>query len=123
MEIKKLTEKEALQETIKMYAWFAETGDVFKESYFRENNIKVKDVPLAYCYCCEYRRQNNDNVNCSCCPVWTGATSSKDGCHAPSSPYRKWFEAQTSEERKRYAQEIADLAKEKLAELEDRENG
>ena len=73
----KLTKSEAIANHRKMWNWIADEtlkrkGRVAKSVYFEAHGVRVLDIPLSRCYCCEY--VNNRNcADCSDCPIdWGG---------------------------------------------------
>ncbi len=86
----KLTRKEAIEKSIVLWKWLAETGKM-KDCYDWEG-----ERPLVGCYLCEYdvSVQKVDGIPCSHCPLHHGCDKG---------PYDKWETAQTPKTRKKYA--------------------
>lgn len=106
--IEKLTKKKALEICIELWTWLAETGSEYK---FDWPGWKEYGDIWAHCPCCEYQKQNP----VSNCLIFSGING-KCTCTKEDSVYTKWNSAGTST-RKEYAQQIVDLAKQKLSEL------
>ena len=94
----RLTKKKALELSITLWEWLAETG---KEKYDWMGWVKNGGKYEAHdgCFFCEYEKQHRDNNadGCSTCPLENG----KEGCL--DTPFGDWCLAGTKSERKRYA--------------------
>ena len=105
----RLTKKLALKICIELWEWLAKTGNCVKRNWpgWKKYGKMDNDCP-----CCEYINQTSHTREC---PIWKclGAQS----CFSFESPYVKWYYSATILNRKRYAQQVVNLAKKKLSEL------
>jgi len=105
-----ITKLQALLESMVLWEDMAETGKANKKDS-KVWDINGGTIPSRSndCPCCEYVIQQEGDVEdemCKkSCPAY--AIWGNQRCDARSSIYRKWREANTSEERKLYASEIA----------------
>lgn len=112
----KLTREKALKKHIEMWDWMAETGSWSRFDYFRHKNM-TRNIPDAYNYCCVYTLDEVGCCNCEKCPLWINIASKSSGCYSENSPFFKWLHSSTESERKKYAKEFADLARNALSKL------
>lgn len=98
---KTLSRCETIIEHRKMWNWVAiETYRrkcmVSKYEYFNKV-IKIKNVPMNLCWCCQYD-DNWSNNTCDCCPIsWT------DGCcNYDDSEWNKWLELEIADDNKNW---------------------
>jgi hypothetical protein len=112
----KLTESKAVEISIELWEWLAETGSRQKRSWPGWNQYKKYAEPSDYnpygtfaqgCCLCEYDKQQLGR--CEKCPYWRRYGF----CNEFGSPYRNWSNwNNTSEERKLYAAEFLAQLKE-----------
>lgn len=111
-----LTKKEALRLCVKLWRWLSETG---RQKAFwpgwEINGGKYSEIN-SDCFLCEYIFQVTDpnKAVCYSCPLidlW-GIDDNDNNCPCmwKSSPYYKWYISFNSDDRKKYAKEIADFA-------------
>ena len=77
----------------------AETGEKQKWTAKFWETHKIKSI-TGSCFPCIWAEQQS--LPCSRCPVIWGDVD----CDMPKSPYRKWYYAETIEERKKYAKMV-----------------
>lgn len=99
----RLTKKKAIEISIELWTWLAETGEEKDEWPGWEECGHMS----CYCAFCEYcnRHPEKDTDSCSTCPYYE-----KFGpCQADDenlTPYDKWEEAKTEVLRKKYASQF-----------------
>jgi len=98
----KLTKRKAIELSIELWAWLAETG-LRKYDYFEKRR---GNIPFLACFLCEYDKQHGGN--CSNCPFY------KRYGHCMESYYCKWCMSDTEADRKKYATEFLAQLKELL---------
>jgi len=110
-----MTQQQALDECYALWTALAKSGDSDKlNAIYRNTNLEHLSTYIYHCPCCEYshklaRKEGMENL-CTYCPIW----NTEYGCEKGKSPYYDWSNA-TIENRRFYAQQIADLALEKGA--------
>lgn len=95
----RLTKKLAIAKTIEMWEELAETGS---ERKHETKAAREWEGDLASdCFLCEYndRHGGDDPINCSHCPY----DRAFGRCSIDDMPFGKWADAETLEERKKYA--------------------
>lgn len=127
--------KKALEETVEFWQALSQTGRL-KISLIRSNKYFEKFTHYhELCALCEYTKDatGDFSANCKKCPVdWAvfpslerceppGIRRPQGQCLRPSSPFWQWEFAETREGRKKWAMEVANLAKRTLK--EGKENG
>lgn len=95
----RLTRKEAIALCIALWTWCMETGKPKIEwPKWPEIEKKYDDI-RDYCFFCEYVKRQRELLGggdaCFCCPL-------EVRCYR-NSPYQKWDDAETPEDRKKYA--------------------
>lgn len=98
----KLTKKKAIDLSVKLWTWLAETGKE-KEGWpgWVRNGGKHPDS-ASDCFLCEYSRHGHASWSCETCPYYC----IYDHCMNSDSPYSKWEDALSDAARKRYAQQF-----------------
>ena len=94
-----LTEKKAIELTLELWRWLAETGEDKKRwGKWREYGKMLND-----CFFCEYRERRRSECQSSC-PYF----KKYGGCFGDNNdaPYALWGRARTPKDRKKYANEI-----------------
>lgn len=91
----RLTKKKAIEISIELWTWLAETGEESK--YIWEGWDKYGEMD-AGCAFCEYVARHRPR-GCGCCPYWAKFHS----CQDYGSPYDKWTTSETISTRKKYA--------------------
>jgi len=90
----RLTKKKAIDISIELWIWLAETGSEFKSRW--EGWDKYEEM-FCYCALCEYAFRHGD---CNDCPYYK-----KFGeCCEDTHPYHQWENAESIEERRKYAE-------------------
>ena len=115
MEKFQMTQREALEKTIKMWDWMAEHPGMDKLDYFLEEDILP--IPHNACYLCE----EIDARGCENCPLygrWGSSHLEAATCLSASSLYSLWGQASRPGAEIRYAKAIAARCREILAEME-----
>lgn len=130
------TEKEALENTKKMWKYLYNNPHITNKFDYFENNELDDDV-INTCYLCAYSYQlsvekegccygMSSKQVCKYCPLkemWTinkiNNITKVTYCEQPSSPYNRWKEAYCKKERKKWAGEIVKLCEKRLKELEE----
>ena len=91
----KLTRERAIDGSIELWEWLAETGKR-KEDWPRWEEFDGVD---SHCFLCEYQEQEDPcGDNCDDCPLTTEET---DGCY--DTYYLNWCQAKSTRGRKKYA--------------------
>ena len=111
----RLTKKEALKRCAEMWDDLAESGSGHKAEAFKRLWPEYRPTDINECWACEYDDGSHDGPCSDVCimkSVWP------KGCCHEDSPYNKWEFAETSEDRREWAKEIADGARDCLAKLE-----
>lgn len=99
----KLTRNEAIDRTIELWTWLAETGKgKFNWPQWICNEGVYREVEVG-CFLCEFARQSGNDGTCKICPYKKayGILCDDDG-----EPYVKWCDAKQSRTRKKYAKEF-----------------
>lgn len=106
---KRLTREEAIAKHREMWEWLAETG-AQKHRYFTECKRYDEEIPLNYCYLCEYDNEN-DHLFCGeyCILEWNGADCMQ-------AEYQTWDQSFTSTDRKFWAEKIYNLPEREVTE-------
>lgn len=114
--MKELTKTEALRECRSMWNEIADITEkerycLTKGEYFSRKDIPDDDIPINYCYCCEYGSQIDGD--CSNCPLnFPRNRFGKPDCFSRYSPYHLWNKACCCldwESAAYYARQIANL--------------
>ncbi len=100
----KLTEKRAIELSIELWAWLAESGKE-KWAWPRWEEYGVAE---GNCFLCEYDAQSEDD--CSVCPLWI--KFGDGGCLSGDCYFNKWDIAKTSRTRKKSAKLFLEQLKE-----------
>ena len=91
-----LTKKKAIEISIELWTWLAETGSEEKGGWSGWNGYGVMQ---GNCALCEYDAQKEND--CLACPI-----------NCSLSPFARWWYANTIEERKKYASLFLEQLKE-----------
>lgn len=86
----KLTKRRALELSIEMWKWIAETGKLKGDYLCKQGKGRP---PFNDCYLCEYTAQGvKDDFNCDLCPVqnWTKTVDGAAPCCSSGSPYNDY---------------------------------
>jgi len=112
----KLTAKEAVEKSIELWEWLAETGeDKYEWDEWERNGGKYSNDIDGDCFLCEYVGQQS-SANChSACPYYAkyGDTCCKEGF-----PFEEWEAAESNRNRKKYAKLFLEQLKTILKEME-----
>ena len=102
----RLTKKKAIDLSIELWTWLAETGSPRKEDWPGWKRLGAEST-LAHCFLCEYSSRREYSI-CKFCPF-----HQRFGHCTLSSPsaYSKWSEEDNSPMRKKYASEFLELLK------------
>ena len=120
----RLTKQRALEVCIEMWDWLAENPDKQKHHAIEELNLDSDELGGYNCSACAYEDQMRESITCKglvakrvChyCPMWTG----KEKCNSSTSPYHIWLVNSAYSLRSEAAKDIANLAREKLAKLQN----
>ena len=93
-----LTKLEALEKSLAMWEWMAETGSKDKYEYFdylKSKGIDTGVIPMFCCYLCEYQNQRypfffvNSLCGKDCLVHWTDKCNKH--CCDEGSPYGLWL--------------------------------
>ena len=131
--------KKALEETVEFWQVLAQTGG-YKLDLVKSDERFAKFAKYhELCALCEYAKEYTEDFSteCSKCPVdWAVFPSlercgpideycQRGECQHISSPFLQWELAQTREGKKKWAMEVANLAKRTLDNFlkEEKENG
>jgi hypothetical protein len=114
--MEKLTKREALEMSIKLWDYIAETG---KAKLHAIIDLGLPRNMGDNCPACEYAMQvNKGESTCKYCPIWTGTGDCLTD--KPGTPnYKRWCWGDYSD-RQKEAQAIADLARLRLKQLDAR---
>ena len=100
----KLTERQAIEKSIELWEWLAETGSYWKDDWDGwEEDVEITDE----CFLCEYAVQESGTAyldkRCLVCPYY-GKYGFKcvNGC----SPYCAWDDADDYDDKKKYAKQF-----------------
>ena len=97
----KLTKREALRKSIKLWDWLAKTGKWKSDYDFGGHK------PFSGCFLCEWIHKWEWIEDCCRCPL--------KGCMDMGKPYQKWEDARVVVAlRKKYAKQVADLCRKAL---------
>ncbi len=101
----KLTKKKALELSIELWTWLAETG---KHKYEWNGWSKYGNI-FHDCFLCEYgiKQSTIEADECDLCSYYQRFGY----CCLHPSPYTNWDDALTTEEHKKYAQEFLEQLK------------
>lgn len=94
----KLTKKESIKRTEELWTWLAETGEEYRVLWPSWNHYSI---PSHGGYLCDYASEKSklESFFCGKCPYFQ-----KFGdCTRFDSPYSGWVNAETIDERKKYA--------------------
>lgn len=89
----RLTKKKAIDISIELWEWLAETGETRKKDW---NGWNKYGYMWAYCALCKYARQRGGA--CGYCPYYEVF-----GLCGDTNPYGRWLYAETPKTRKKYA--------------------
>jgi len=92
----KLTRKKAIAISIELWTSLAETG----KHKWDWGGWRKYGLMAAYCPFCEFSAQQ-EGMGCDSCPYYQ-----EFGDCVDDTPYRLWCNAETEEERKKYAKEF-----------------
>jgi hypothetical protein len=107
----RLTKRKALEITVELWTWLAETGSDQKSDWPGWHEYGEME---ADCALCEYDAQRaNDCQHCPLLGKWRYAKY----CYWDGSPFEDWDIEDDATLRKLYAQEIVDLCKKELEAL------
>lgn len=115
----RLTAKKAVELSIELWAWLAETGREKKEWPGWKHNGGEHETVAILCFLCEYntrREERNqfsvNNLDCEFCPYHAkyGDCDDDEG----QSPYAKWVDAENEIDKKNYAKQFLEQLKEIL---------
>jgi hypothetical protein len=112
--MEKLTKREALEMSIKLWDYIAETG---KAKLHAIVDLGLPGNMDGNCPACEYSSQIEGVTGCAKCPIWTGKEDCTDKKSTVS--YVRWLLGHYSD-RQKEAQAIADLARLRLKQLDAR---
>ena len=113
----KLTAKKAVELSIELWEWVAETGG--EKGEWPEWKINGGKYPFVtmWCFLCKYTFYPKSFWDSECnakCPYY-----GKYGiCYKDGGIYRKWEDAQTKPTKKKYAQQFLEQLKEILKDME-----
>ena len=97
----KLTKKRAIEKSIELWEWLAETGEEWKKEWSGWDGAKA----FNDCFLCEYTLGLSSFVfDLECkeyCPLAKGKRQFQ--CDKTTQPYHHWCEAKTAQTRKKYA--------------------
>ncbi len=128
----KLRKKEALELCAALWEWLAENPTAKKHEWpqWAGNGGTVPEM-LNMCPCCEYASErvavpfllDKEGVTCEHCPItkeaWDGGhVQGSKGfyCEYHKSPYHRWRRSKRPSARRKYALQVAQLAREALKE-------
>ena len=100
-----LTKKEAIELSIELWTWIAETGKEKEDWPGWEESGGQHAECHQDCFLCEYTITKMGG--CYSCPYYTMYGL----CHEIDTPYYNWTDADTKEDLKRYAQEFLEQLK------------
>lgn len=102
----RLTKKKAIELSIELWTWLAETGEEFKSLWSGWDKYGEPDND---CFLCEYqgRHETKSTEACSLCPYY----KIFGDCTNANMPYENWWSAETIEDRKKYAREFLEQLK------------
>ena len=110
-----LTRKRAIELCLEMWRWLEDNPEKDKKDWLLNNGYTLFEVDCN-CFICEYVEQIKYG-DCFKCPLkflW------RNHCMSLESPYRKWSDAfYNTEDRIKYAKQIADYCESLLKEWED----
>ncbi|KKN64724.1 hypothetical protein LCGC14_0488560 [marine sediment metagenome] len=100
----KLTEKKAIELTLELWRWLAETGKNKCDWPGWEINGGIHSKVQDYCFFCEYAVTHRKNGECWACPYQKkfGDCQGQD----EDTPYDLWEQARTPKANKKYAQQL-----------------
>lgn len=100
-----LTERQAVELSIELWEWLAETGRE-KEAWpaWKKNGGEFSS-PRLLCFLCEYARYNPFIISPSCelCPYFI---KYKASCYEDNRPYSEWDGIKDEDIRKKYAKQF-----------------
>ena len=106
----RLSKKKSVEITKELWQWLAQNPKNSKGEWDGWAKYGTMRKPRRYnCPLCEYVAQRGV-LTCDYCPLlgwWTGVSGSE--CILESSPYTKWVDAQSIEDKIKYANEIVAL--------------
>lgn len=98
----RLTIKSAIELSIELWTWLAETGEEFKSEWDGWGKYGEADND---CFLCEYDKRNK--TYCESCPY-----NEKFGvCTNVNTPFENWWLSKTTEDRKKYARQFLEQLK------------
>lgn len=96
----KLTRKKAIELCIELWMWCMETGEDKKDWPRWTEFKKIRND----CWFCEYSKNRLKYNGCKYCPYNENFAYMKTySCESKRSPYFKWANADTPEDKKKYA--------------------
>jgi len=113
----KLIAKKAVELSIELWEWLAETGEDWKDYWpkWKENGGKYPAVSHD-CFLCEYAGFKTWNKEaCKSCPYFI---KYKARCYWENKPFGKWECAYTDGDKKKYAKQFLKQLKTLLEEAE-----
>ena len=102
----KLTKKKAIELSIELWTWLAETGENKNEwPEWKRHGGQYEECEHD-CFLCKY-----DDCNCGKCPY---PKHYKVLCDDDGTPFSRWFDSRTKQGRKKYAKQFLEQLKELL---------
>lgn len=115
-----LTERQAVEKSIELWTWLAETGKN-KNDWPKWECMggQYPDV-MSHCFLCEYNDRNGGDYpeNCFFCPYYAEYGSCKEG----KSPFSKWCVVETTAARRKYARRFLNQLEALLEDMEETED-
>ena len=109
----RLTRKKAIDLSIELWGWLAETGEEKEDWPGWKGNGGQHSKCESDCFLCEYCSRVREDHTCGPCPYrvrWSFCEGWGASCE-PTTPYTKWRAAVTETGRKQYAQEFLEQLK------------
>lgn len=113
----KITKQDTLKWCMRLWKWLMETGAKLKREWpgWIYNGGRIHRM-IHNCPCCSYVEKDGW-INCAKCPlvpIWKHPVSNYQDapCNKPGSPFYKWKNAKTTDERKKHAKVIFEGARE-----------
>ena len=115
-----LTERQAVEKSIELWTWLAETGeDKYGWVGWKRNGGKYSDEISGDCFLCEYvDGQEKPRCHLSC-PFYL---KYRDTCNGEDFPFNKWGSARSNGSRKKYARRFLSQLEEILEDMEEPES-
>ena len=112
-----LTAKKAVELSIELWEWLAETGKEKANWPEWKRNGGHYPCVTSHCFLCEYNDRHGGDMpmNCSPCPYY----GEHSFCREYRNPYEKWYQAETKPTKKKYAKQFLEQLKTILKEMGD----